>query len=78
MNDLEILKKRVLKLIDEYSSIRTRSISEENFKDARLIGYKDVVHIIDTMLKSKLKTGTRCENKKLICDYDKRIRRILR
>lgn len=63
MNDLEILKKRVLKLIDEYGSIKTRNVSEENFKDARLIGYKDVVHIIDTMLKSKFKPGDRIRDK---------------
>lgn len=63
MNDLEILKKRVLDLIDKYGSIRTRNVSEENFKDARLIGYKDVVHIIDTMLKSKFKPGDQIRDK---------------
>lgn len=50
MTEKDIIKDKVLKLIEEYSAIDTRGdVGAQNFKDARLTGYRDVLHIIEEM-----------------------------
>ena len=50
MSEKDFIKEKILKLIERYSSIDTKGdVDAENFKDARLIGYRDILHIIEEM-----------------------------
>lgn len=53
--DADILLEEIDELYRHISSIRTKNITEENFKEARLIGYKDVIHKINSMLNKQTK-----------------------
>lgn len=53
--DADILLEEIDELYRHVSSIRTKNITEENFKEARLIGYKDAIHKINSMLNKQTK-----------------------
>lgn len=53
--DADILLEEIDELYRHISSIRTKNITEENFKEARLIGYKDAIHKINSMLNKQTK-----------------------
>ena len=53
--DTDMLLKEIDELYRHISSIRTKNITEENFKQTRLIGYKDAIHKINSMLNKQTK-----------------------
>ena len=51
--EVEQIRVEIERLISEYGAIETRDVTDENFKTARLIGYRDVLHFIDRMQEKK-------------------------
>lgn len=68
MNVIEKIRAEIERLIEKYEACKVRNATDENFKTARLIGYRDILHILDTLQEQEVEWNE--EDEKNFRDID--------